>query len=79
MCLNLCSLRWPRSNLSLVRYLIPTGSCTLKIEFCIGLPIFNNEFLNVSKDLTFRKLMPSLFHSNTVHGKKEYLNRSVLQ
>ena len=52
LCLNLCSFRWVRPNLNLVRYFIPTGSCILKIEFCIVLPIFNNEFRNIKKKLS---------------------------
>ena len=53
-----------------MRYFIPTGSCILKIEFCIVLPTFNNEFRNIKKDLALRKLILSLFHSIIEYGKK---------
>ena len=57
---------------SLATKLIPNRSWILKFEFCIGLPIFNSK-------LTFLTVTSSLFHSTVVYGKKEYLNRSVLQ
>ena len=40
---------------------------------------FSDEFLNIKKDLAFHKLISSLFHSTITKGKKDCLNRSVLQ
>ena len=44
----------------------------------MGLSIFSNESLNVKKDLAFRKLISSLFHSTITQGKNEYLNSAVV-
>ena len=79
LCLNLCSLRWLSPSLSLVRNLIPNGSWILNIKFWIGLTIFNKEFLNIKYDFGFLKVISILFYSTIVYGKKEYLNKSVLQ
>ena len=49
---------------------MPTRSCIFKMEFCIVLPIFNNEFRNIKKGLALRKLILSLFHSIIEYGKK---------
>ena len=61
--LNLCSLRWLKPILSLVRSFRPKESWILEILFGLGRPILSSDLLNLEYDLALRKSGPSLFHS----------------
>ena len=76
--LNLCSFRWLNPNQSLVINLSPSGLKMTNIELGMGQIIFITLAVKIlTLDVWILKL--SLFHSFIVHGKKEYLNASILQ
>ena len=74
LCLNLCSFRWLKPNLKLVRNLSPFGSKTLYILFWIGRMKDNKLLLSIEIDSEFLKLPSELNQSFKVEEKKEYLN-----
>ena len=70
--LNLCSFKLLNPSQSLVINLMPNT------ELGMGQIVFIKLALKILK-LDVRILKLSLFHSFIVHGKKEYLNASVMQ
>ena len=68
-CLNLCSRKWLKPNLSLLRSLDPCGSQILKILFSEGLMKFNIFFRNISWESRFLISGCNLFLSLILKGK----------
>ena len=78
-CLNMCSFKWLKGRLNLVRYLTPLGSLNLTIDLLLGLIKEIILFLKTAMDLNFFISGASCKHSDRGIGKKEYLKQSVLQ
>ena len=71
LCLNLWSLRWPKPNLSLVIRFIPIGLWQLKVLLGAGRMNCKMLFLKSAELSELLILLPRLFHSITVNGKKK--------
>ena len=78
-CLNLCSWRWLKPNLTLVNIFIPNGSLILKIFLSTGVINLNKALRKTWWLLELRMFGSSLFHSIMTCGKKEILKYLVLQ
>ena len=72
LCLKLSSRRSLTPRQSLVRNLIPCRLWHLNTLFGEGLINFSMVFLKVLYVFEFLRLVPSLFHSITVDGKKVF-------
>ena len=71
LCLNLWSLRWPKPNLSLVIRFGPIGLWQLKVLLGAGRMNCKMLFLKSAELSELLILLPRLFHSITVNGKKK--------
>ena len=71
LCLNLWSLRWPKPNLSPVIRFIPIGLWQLKVLLGAGRMNCKMLFLKSAELSELLILLPRLFHSITVNGKKK--------
>ena len=76
--LNLCSFKWLRPNCNLINKRSQAKLQTLKVAEGCGWIRLSKCCLNILK-INLRISKSSLFHSGMVHGKKEFLNESVLQ
>ena len=73
--LNLCSFKWLKQSRSRVISLILLGLWQLQTELGAGLMDRRIFFLNVDKFSELRRPGCSLFHSEIVKGKKEFLKK----
>ena len=74
-CLNLSSQRWRRLRRNLVRSLVPYGLWILKILFAQGRIKFGRFLLKFGRFSEFLIFQSSLFHSDIVEGKNEFLKK----
>ena len=78
LCLNLCSRKWLKPSCSLVINLVPLAFWQLKRLLADGLINFTILFPKLLKLLEFLMLWLILFHSVTVDGKKQFLEKVCL-
>ena len=72
LCLNLCSRRWLKLNLNLVKNLTPFGLWQLKTVLPEGHMKFQFVFLKIIKLSELRIFGSRLFHSVTAEGKNKF-------
>ena len=77
-CLNLLSLRWLKTNLSLVISFIPIGLWRLKALLGVGWMNCKMLFLKRVRLSELLILLSRLFHSITMDGKNEFLKKVCL-
>ena len=78
LCLNLCTLRWLKSNLSLVISFIPIGLWQLKVLLGVGRMNCKMLFLRRVKLSELVIPLSRLFHSITLDGKNKLLKKICL-
>ena len=76
LCWKLCSFKWLKLSLNLVRYFMPIELWILKILFALGLMNSRRHFLNNINVSEFLIKESNLFHSNTGDEKKVFLKYS---
>ena len=74
-CLNFSSQGWLKHRRNLVRSLVPYGLWILKILFAQGRIKFGRFLLKFGRFSEFLIFQSSLFHSDIVEGKNEFLKK----